>query len=196
MCSSDLTEAQIERLRYELHVVEETGFVEYMLIVRDIAQFARSRKIPMGVRGSAAASIILYCLDVTDIEPTQYRLVFERFLNLERREMPDVDFDFADERRPWIVVVFSSASCHTCADVVRKAAVLESPEVGVIDVEWGARRDLHRKYSIDAVPVIAIADADGVVRRGFTGPVTATDLWAAVADARQPGSSPEPELGN
>ena len=104
--------------------------------------------------------------------------------------------DFADERRPWIVVVFSSASCHTCADVVRKAAVLESPEVGVIDVEWGARRDLHRKYSIDAVPVIAIADADGVVRRGFTGPVTATDLWAAVADARQPGSSPEPELGN
>ena len=77
-----------------------------------------------------------------------------------------------------------------------QAAVLESPEVGVIDVEWGARRDLHRKYSIDAVPVIAIADADGVVRRGFTGPVTATDLWAAVADARQPGSSPEPELGN
>ena len=97
------TEAQIERLRYELHVVEETGFVEYMLIVRDIAQFARSRKIPMGVRGSAAASIILYCLDVTDIEPTQYRLVFERFLNLERREMPDVDFDFADERREEVI---------------------------------------------------------------------------------------------
>jgi DNA polymerase-3 subunit alpha len=97
------TEAQIERLRYELHVVEETGFVEYMLIVRDIAKFARSKQIPMGVRGSAAASIILYCLDVTDIEPTQYRLVFERFLNLERREMPDVDFDFADERREEVI---------------------------------------------------------------------------------------------
>ena len=97
------TDAQRERLAYELRVVEETGFVEYILIVRDIALFARGRGIPMGVRGSAAASIILYCLGVTDIEPTQYRLVFERFLNLERREMPDVDFDFADDRREEVI---------------------------------------------------------------------------------------------
>ncbi|MBX7111263.1 MAG: DNA polymerase III subunit alpha [Dehalococcoidia bacterium] len=94
---------QEERLRYELHVIEETGFVEYILIVRDIALFARGKGIPMGVRGSAAASIVLYCLGVTDIEPTQYRLVFERFLNLERREMPDVDFDFADDRREEVI---------------------------------------------------------------------------------------------
>ena len=97
------TDAQRERLRYELQVVEETGFVEYILIVRDIASFARSQRIPMGVRGSAAASIILYCLNVTDIEPTQYRLVFERFLNVERHEMPDVDFDFADDRREEVI---------------------------------------------------------------------------------------------
>ena len=97
------SDAQRERLRYELSVVEETGFVEYILIVRDIANFAHSKAIPMGVRGSAAASIILYCLGVTDIEPTQYRLVFERFLNLERREMPDVDFDFADDRREEVI---------------------------------------------------------------------------------------------
>lgn len=97
------TEAQRERLAYELRVVEECGFVEYMLIVRDIAAFAREREIPMGVRGSAAASVILYCLDVTDIEPTQYGLVFERFLNPERREMPDVDFDFADDRREEVI---------------------------------------------------------------------------------------------
>ncbi|MBM4415090.1 MAG: DNA polymerase III subunit alpha, partial [Chloroflexi bacterium] len=97
------TDAQSERLAYELRVVEETGFVEYILIVHDIALFARGRGIPMGVRGSAAASIILYCLGVTDIEPTQYRLVFERFLNLERREMPDVDFDFADDRREEVI---------------------------------------------------------------------------------------------
>ena len=99
----DPTAAQIERLEYELRVVEECGFVEYMLIVRDIAAFARERMIPMGVRGSAAASVILYCLDVTDIEPTQYGLVFERFLNPERREMPDVDFDFADDRREEVI---------------------------------------------------------------------------------------------
>lgn len=91
---------------------------------------------------------------------------------------------------PWAVVVFSSSACHTCADVVRKARVLESPEVAVIDVEFGAARDMHRKYSIDAVPVVAVAGADGVVRAGFAGPVSATDLWAAVAEARSPGSLP------
>ena len=99
----DPGEDQRERLRYELAVIEETGFAEYILIVRDIARFAREQRIPMGVRGSAAASIVLYCLDVTDIEPTQYRLVFERFLNPERREMPDVDFDFADDRREEVI---------------------------------------------------------------------------------------------
>ena len=97
------SDEQRERLDYELSVIDETGFNEYILIVRDIADFARSRDIPMGVRGSAAASIVLHCLDVTDIEPTQYRLVFERFLNLERREMPDVDFDFADDRREEVI---------------------------------------------------------------------------------------------
>ena len=97
------TDAQRERLTYELGVIEQTGFAEYMLIVRDIARFARERRIPMGVRGSAAASIVLYCLDVTDIEPTQYRLVFERFLNPERISMPDVDFDFADDRRDEVI---------------------------------------------------------------------------------------------
>ena len=99
----DPGEEQRERLRYELEVIAETGFAEYILIVRDIARFAREQRIPMGVRGSAAASIVLYCLDVTDIEPTQYRLVFERFLNPERREMPDVDFDFADDRREEVI---------------------------------------------------------------------------------------------
>ena len=103
--------------------------------------------------------------------------------------------DFAPST-PWLVAVFSSASCHTCADVVAKARVLASPQVAVVDVEFGADAALHRKYRIDAVPILVVADADGVVHRGFAGPVTATDLWAAVADARQPGSTPEPELGN
>ena len=88
-----------ERLEYELHVIEETGFAEYFLLARDFAQFARREKIAMGVRGSAAASIVLHTLDITDIDPMAYNLVFERFLNLERREMPDIDFDFADNRR-------------------------------------------------------------------------------------------------
>ncbi len=104
--------------------------------------------------------------------------------------------DFPQATAPWVVVVFSSATCHTCADVRSKAAVLASREVAVVDLEFPSARALHDKYGIQAVPIVAIADAQGVVHRGFAGPVTATDLWAAVADAREPGSSPEPELGN
>ena len=92
-----------DRLAYELHVIEETGFAEYFLIVMDFALFAKDRGIARAVRGSAAASLVLYCLDITDIDPMAYDLVFERFLNLERREMPDIDMDFADNRRDEVI---------------------------------------------------------------------------------------------
>lgn len=92
-----------DRLAYELHVIEETGFAEYFLIVMDFAHFARDRGIARAVRGSAAASVVLYCLDITDIDPMAHDLVFERFLNLERREMPDIDMDFADNRRDEVI---------------------------------------------------------------------------------------------
>jgi len=91
------------RLEYELSVVQQTGFSDYILVVHDFAQFARKQGILMAVRGSAAASIILYCLGVTDIDPLAYRLVFERFLNVERRELPDVDLDFAEHRRDEVI---------------------------------------------------------------------------------------------
>ena len=96
--------------------------------------------------------------------------------------------DRADFRRPpagrgwW--PCSAPASCTTCADVVRKADVLRSRRSTVVDVEYGADKALHGKYDIDAVPIVVIADADGVVRTSFIGPVTATDLWAAVAEAR------------
>jgi hypothetical protein len=104
--------------------------------------------------------------------------------------------DFPQATSAWLVVVFSSRTCHSCADVVRKAQVLSTREVTVVDVEFSANAALHRKYDIQAVPIVAVADGEGVVHRGFAGPVTATDLWAAVADARDPGSSPEPDLGH
>jgi hypothetical protein len=104
--------------------------------------------------------------------------------------------DFPDATAPSAVVVFSSATCHTCAEVVRKARVLATAQVSVIEVEYGASPALHKKYDIQAVPLVAVVDAEGVVRRGFAGPVSATDLWAAVAEARDPGSSPEPHLGH
>ena len=92
--------------------------------------------------------------------------------------------DFARPDAAWLVAVFTSATCQTCADVARKAEVLASDEVAVAEIEYGADRDLHARYGIDAVPILVIADGDGVVRRHFVGPVSATDLWAAVAAAR------------
>ena len=92
-----------QRLAYELDVISKTQFDNYMLVVWDIAAFTRDNNILFGVRGSAAASIVLYCLGVTDIDPLQYRLVFERFLNLERHEMPDIDMDFQDDRREEVI---------------------------------------------------------------------------------------------
>ena len=98
--------------------------------------------------------------------------------------------DFARPEAPWLVAVFSSATCDVCAQVVAKAQVLECGDVAVVDVEYGANRALHERYSIDAVPTLVIADAQGVAVSTFLGPMTATDLWAAVAEAREPGSTP------
>ena len=87
------------RMEYELEVVRQTSFANYFLVVWDIISFVRKQQILFGVRGSAAASVVLYCLGITDIDPMRYNLVFERFLNFERKEMPDIDMDFQDDRR-------------------------------------------------------------------------------------------------
>jgi hypothetical protein len=88
----------------------------------------------------------------------------------------------------WLVAVFTSSTCSTCADVVRKAEVMRSDDVAVEIATFQDRRDLHERYAIDAVPCLVVADGAGVVHAGFLGPMTATDLWAAVANAREPGS--------
>jgi DNA polymerase-3 subunit alpha len=97
------TEETRARLQYELDVVEKTGFTNYFHVVRDIAEFCKRANIMLGVRGSAAASVILYALDVTFIDPLATRLVFERFLHVDRKEPPDVDFDIPDDRRDEVI---------------------------------------------------------------------------------------------
>jgi len=96
---SELTPQVKGRLAYELEVIQKTRFADYFLVVWDITSFARKQGIHFGVRGSAAASVALYSLGITDIDPLAYGLVFERFLNVERRELPDIDLDFQDDRR-------------------------------------------------------------------------------------------------
>ncbi len=93
-----------ERLKYELDTIEKMGYVDYFLIVWDFIHFARQNGIMVGPgRGSAAGSIVSYCLEITNIDPIKYDLIFERFLNPERVTMPDIDIDFCYERRGEVI---------------------------------------------------------------------------------------------
>ena len=109
--------------------------------------------------------------------PTQGRWEVPR--QLDRRE-----FDRPDA--PWLVAVFTSATCASCEGAVAKAAPLASEDVAFQELSFQTRRDLHERYAIETVPMIVLADREGVVRAGFVGAPSATDLWAAVAEARQP----------
>lgn len=92
--------------------------------------------------------------------------------------------DFVRPEAPWIVLAFTSATCQTCSDIERKVRVLETNSVAIQILEYTAEPELHERYKIDAVPTVLMADANGVVRANFLGPVSATDLWAALARAR------------
>ncbi|HWD38706.1 MAG TPA: DNA polymerase III subunit alpha, partial [Fimbriimonas sp.] len=96
-------EKSLTRLDYELDVIKKTGFEDYILLVREFAHATRARDIYFGVRGSAAGSLVSYCVGITDVDPVEYGLTFERFLNPERISMPDVDMDFEDARRDEII---------------------------------------------------------------------------------------------
>lgn len=97
-----------ERLHYELGVIKDMGFVDYFLIVWDYVNYAKSHDIAVGPgRGSAAGSIVSYCLRITNIDPIRYNLIFERFLNPERVSMPDIDIDFAPEGRQAMIAYVS-----------------------------------------------------------------------------------------
>ncbi len=104
--------------------------------------------------------------------------------------------DRADFVRPdsdWLIVAFTSDTCDSCATVVPKVLVLESAAVATAVLSYQDNKTIHERYGIDAVPTVVIADAQGVVRSNFVGPASAADLWAAIAELREPGSTPPPE---
>ena len=111
MCKQGLIERSLadsqqakERMRYELSIIKELGFSDYFLIVSDIVRYAKENQISVGPgRGSAAGSLVAYLLNITDVNPLTYNLLFERFLNPERVSMPDIDLDFSDERREEVI---------------------------------------------------------------------------------------------
>ena len=92
----------------------------------------------------------------------------------------------------WLVAAFTSATCNTCSEIIAKVEPLRSDAVAVDVVDYPDRKETHTRYFIEAVPTLVVADRDGVVRASFVGPVTATDLWAAIAEVREPGSTPPP----
>lgn len=100
--------------------------------------------------------------------------------------------DFEAPTTSWLAALFTSATCDSCSRIEQMVRPLASTSVAVTVLAWQEHRALHERYGIEAVPCFVLADAEGVVRWGFVGrDVTATDLWAAVAEARSPGSAPK-----
>jgi len=135
-------------------------------------------RIVIAVLIVAVAAAIAWWLErrYTAAPPTQGRAVVPH--QLDRRDFPRPD-------APWLVVLFTSTNCDSCAGLLAKAQPLESDQVSVTEVEFGARPDLHRRYQIDAAPITVLADAEGVTRASFIGAFPATDLWNALAELRQ-----------
>ena len=97
-------QAVLDRIAHEVKIIEQTGFKSYMLIVADFVNWAKSQRILVGPgRGSAAGSMVAYVMRITEVDPLHHGLLFERFLNPERNEMPDIDMDFADDRRGEVI---------------------------------------------------------------------------------------------
>jgi DNA polymerase-3 subunit alpha len=138
-----------ERLSYEIRVIMETGFVNYFLIVWDFIRFARKRGIPVGPgRGSAAGSIVAYCLGITDIDPLKHGLLFERFLNKDRISMPDIDIDFATAGREEVIdYVAQRYGAENVAQIITFSTLAAR----------GAVRDVGRVLNIPLPDVDAIA---------------------------------------
>jgi DNA polymerase-3 subunit alpha len=127
-------ETIINRLKYELDIIQKTGFASYFLIVQDFVNWSKKQGIVVGPgRGSAAGSLTAYLLNITDIDPLKYNLLFERFLNPERISMPDIDLDFADDRRDEVISYVSQkygddhvARIITFGTMASRAAVRDS----------------------------------------------------------------------
>lgn len=130
-----------ERLETELFVIDKMGYNDYFLVVGDLMKFARSKEIVIGVRGSAAGSLVSYCLGITNVDPIKWGLVFERFLNIERASPPDIDMDIQDDRREELIDYArekygekSVAGIITFGRMATKAAIRDAARVMGIDL--------------------------------------------------------------
>lgn len=147
--SQGVSQEAEERLAHELRIIQQMGFSSYFLIVQDFVGWARARGIPVGPgRGSAAGSLVAYCLEITNIDPLKYGLLFERFLNPERVSMPDIDIDFCYERREEVIeYVVSKYGADHVAQIITFGTMLAK----------GAIRDVGRVMDLPLSEVDRIA---------------------------------------
>jgi DNA polymerase-3 subunit alpha len=147
-----------ERFLYELKVIKNMNFAGYFLIVQDFIQFARNSSIPVGPgRGSAAGSLVSYCLSITDLDPIRYKLLFERFLNPDRIEMPDVDIDFCQEKRDKVIEYVQDKYgrdrvCQVIAFGTMKSKGAIKDVGRVMDIPYGETDRLAKLVPGDIIP--------------------------------------------
>ncbi len=146
----EVTDEIKERIEYEIGVIQKMGYSAYFLIVQDFMNYAREQNIPVGPgRGSAAGSVVAYCLAITDVDPLQFDLIFERFLNPARVSMPDVDIDFCERRREEVIrYVEQKYGEDQVAQIVTSSTMKAR----------GALRDVARVFEI------SFADADRIAK--------------------------------
>ena len=144
-----------ERLHFELDTIREMGYVDYFLIVWDFINYAKSNDIMVGPgRGSAAGSIVSYCLEITDIDPIRYSLIFERFLNPERVSMPDIDVDFCFERRGEVIDYVTKKYGKDCVSQIITFGTLKARNVirdvgRVLDMPYGSVDSIAKMIPTD-----------------------------------------------
>ncbi len=176
--------AQASRLQYEMNCIEKMGFVDYFLVTQDFTSWARTHGVPVGPgRGSAAGSIVSYCLGITNIDPIRYGLIFERFLNPERVSMPDVDIDFDERGRGRVIEYVKQKYGENCvAQIItfgESKAKSAIRDVGrVLDMSIGEVNKIAKlipedpkaelKDCLDTIPELAaMRDTDATKKRLF-----------------------------
>lgn len=163
---NDVSDSYKKRLNFELETIKTMGFVDYFLIVYDYVLYAKKNKISVGPgRGSAAGSLVSYCLGITDVDPLEYNLLFERFLNPKRVTMPDIDIDFEDERRYDIINYVKDKYSFDKVGLVITYGTLGSKQ---------ALRDVARILNIeDAIlsKLMKYIDADKDLKENYTDDV-------------------------
>jgi DNA polymerase-3 subunit alpha len=195
-----LPQEVVERIDYELGVIEDMGFPAYFLIVWDLIRYAKSRGIRTGPgRGSAAGAIVSYCLGITGLDPLEHGLIFERFLNPGRRQMPDIDMDF-DERHRGEMIRYCAerygsdhvAQIITFSTIKGRQALRDSARVLGFPYSLGDKvakamppAILGKEATLDQCLNEPGPDSDGNVRDWFGGATQLREMYAAEDDVRQ-----------